>query len=92
MRGVGLLVKHYRARYYDASTVRFISEDSARFAGGSVDFYGYVENSPLNFIGPTGHVPKNPKECCQKNIDAGRKELQAVLQNAEIMGAGVFKS
>jgi RHS repeat-associated protein len=44
---------YYRARYYDPSTGRFISEDRARFGGG-FDFYAYVKNDPVDFIDPTG--------------------------------------
>ena len=55
-------LRYYRARYYDPSAGRFLSEDAARFGSGTVGFYGYVENSPVNYTDPTGHVP----ECCQK--------------------------
>jgi RHS repeat-associated protein len=50
----GLL--YYRARYYDASTGRFPSEDSARWAGSGVNFYIYSMNNPTNFRDPTGHT------------------------------------
>ena len=43
----------YRARYYDPSVGRFISEDPIRFAGSS-DFYSYTQNRPTNAIDPTG--------------------------------------
>jgi RHS repeat-associated protein len=42
-----------RARYYDPSIGRFLSEDSIRFAGG-VNFYSYVANDPVNFFDPLG--------------------------------------
>lgn len=44
----------YRARYYDPSTGRFLSEDPLRFLGGSPDFYAYVVNSPTNLVDPKG--------------------------------------
>lgn len=44
---------YYRARYYDSTIGRFISEDPLRF-GGDVDFYTYAANSPTNFIDPFG--------------------------------------
>jgi RHS repeat-associated protein len=52
----------YRARYLDPSTGRFISEDPIRFGGG-IDFYPYVDNSPVNDTDPLGLVagPKNPR-------------------------------
>ena len=46
-------IYYYRARYYDQSVGRFISEDPIRFQGGS-DFYDYTLNSPVNWIDPFG--------------------------------------
>src|SRR6266436_5291660 len=45
---------YYRARYYDASTGRFLSKDPFRFFSGDVNFYGYVFESPINFKDPSG--------------------------------------
>jgi RHS repeat-associated protein len=44
---------YYRARYYDPTAGRFISEDPVRFDGGP-GFYGYVRNNPTILIDPTG--------------------------------------
>lgn len=46
-------IYEYRARYYDQSVGRFISEDPIQFKGG-IDFYAYVMNSPTNRTDPTG--------------------------------------
>jgi len=43
----------YRARWYDPQQGRFISEDPIGFQGG-MNFYGFVENSPVNYIDPWG--------------------------------------
>ncbi|HZQ21904.1 MAG TPA: RHS repeat-associated core domain-containing protein [Terriglobales bacterium] len=48
----GLL--NYRARYYDATTGRFLSEDPVHFNGGGVNFYEYVYNRPTTLVDPTG--------------------------------------
>jgi RHS repeat-associated protein len=47
-----------RAHWYDPQLGRFISEDPVGFAGG-VNFYAYVENSPLALTDPTGEMPQN---------------------------------
>jgi RHS repeat-associated protein len=43
-----------RARYYNPSTGRFLSEDPIGFLGG-INFYRYVFNNPANLIDPTGY-------------------------------------
>jgi len=42
-----------RARYYDPSSGRFVSEDPLRFGGGK-NFYSYAGNSPVIFADPSG--------------------------------------
>ena len=42
---------YYNARWYDAETGRFISEDPAR---DGQNWYTYVTNNPLKFVDPTG--------------------------------------
>jgi RHS repeat-associated protein len=44
-----------RARYYDPSGGRFLSEDPVGFRG-SVDFYAYVENDPVRHRDPSGLI------------------------------------
>ncbi len=45
---------YMRARYYDPSVGRFISEDPLGFGGGDVNLYAYVRNNPVMFIDPWG--------------------------------------
>ena len=45
---------YYRARYYEPDSGRFLSEDPIGFAGGDVNLYRYVRNSPINFRDPLG--------------------------------------
>jgi RHS repeat-associated protein len=45
---------YYRARYYDPQLGRFISEDPVRFGGGSVNFYAYAHDDPVDNYDPTG--------------------------------------
>jgi len=48
---------YYRARYYDPSTGRFLSEDPLRFQVG-VNHYVYVGDNPTDFSDPLGLVPR----------------------------------
>jgi RHS repeat-associated protein len=47
---------YMRARYYDPSVGRFISEDPLGFAGGDVNLSAYVLNNPVNRIDPSGQT------------------------------------
>ena len=44
---------YYRARYYDPTTSRFVSEDPINFEAG-VNFYACVWDNPLNENDPSG--------------------------------------
>jgi RHS repeat-associated protein len=61
---------YYRARYYDPSVGRFLSEDPLMFAGG-IDFYAYVTNNPVLLIDPFGLRDPTPQEM-QNIINAAR--------------------
>ncbi|MBY0516242.1 MAG: RHS repeat-associated core domain-containing protein [Bacteriovoracaceae bacterium] len=43
-----------RARYYDPSSGRFLSEDPIGFAGGDFNLYRYVSNRPTLLNDPRG--------------------------------------
>ncbi len=47
---------YYRARYYDPSIGRFISEDRLGLSGG-INFYLYSRNRPMNLTDPSGLFP-----------------------------------
>ncbi|MGR7944854.1 RHS repeat-associated core domain-containing protein [Paenibacillus sp. M.A.Huq-81] len=52
---------YLNARYYDADIARFISEDTYRGDPKdplSLNLYTYVNNEPMMYDDPTGHMPK----------------------------------
>ena len=52
--GTGLM--YYRARYYNPTTQRFISEDPIGLAGG-INSYGYASDNPTSYVDPNGRNP-----------------------------------
>ncbi len=58
---------YYRARYYDTEVGKFITEDPIGFEAG-INFYAYVNNSPIGNNDPTGHICPN---CIGGAISAG---------------------
>lgn len=57
----------YRARYYDSSIGRFLSEDPFGFGGGN-NFYAYVANNPTDLTDPFGlcEPSQGIKKCLEK--------------------------
>jgi RHS repeat-associated protein len=54
---------YYRARYYDSTAGRFISEDPIGLLGG-VNFYGYVGNDPADWVDIFGLQKCDKKKSC----------------------------
>ena len=48
---------YYRARYYDAGSGNFISEDPIGFLSGDLNLYRYVGANPVRFRDPEGLEP-----------------------------------
>jgi RHS repeat-associated protein len=53
-RDAELDLQYNRARYYDANTGRFLSQDPAGFGAGDPNLYRFVGNNPANATDPTG--------------------------------------
>ena len=51
--GVSRIPSYYRARYYNPTTGRFLSEDPIGFAGG-INLYAYANYNPLSMKDPFG--------------------------------------
>ena len=47
-------LNYYRARYFDSSMGRFISEDPLACQSNDANLYRYVFNSPTNLVDPVG--------------------------------------
>ena len=64
---------YMRARMYDPSVGRFISEDPKSFDGGDVNLMAYVQNNPIMGIDPLGlaslMVNVNPRGAGSGSID-----------------------
>lgn len=78
---------YYRARYYDPSTGRFISEDPLGFLAGR-NFYPYVANSPLNFTDQLGlsqndvlRILKNAQDITNQMTKNGERINNGNLNN-----------
>jgi RHS repeat-associated protein len=47
---------YYRARYFDSTVGRFISEDPIGFSAGDTNLYRYVGNNATNYTDPSGEL------------------------------------
>ncbi|MGB8061505.1 MAG: RHS repeat-associated core domain-containing protein [Candidatus Sulfotelmatobacter sp.] len=72
-------ISYYRARYYDESVGRFITEDPIGFIGGQ-NFYRYVYNSPIGLNDPwglsaasVGQVEARCLQCIKNITDRGER-------------------
>ena len=88
----------YRARYYDQTTGRFLSEDPVRFAGG-ITFYQYAANDPVGLVDWSGNCPidlnqfvnwldhnakPGPTEFCAHQIRLGLESVGANTRGAPV--------
>ncbi|MBW2690920.1 MAG: RHS repeat-associated core domain-containing protein, partial [Deltaproteobacteria bacterium] len=59
---------HFRARWYDPETGRWLSKDPVGISGG-LNLYAFCENNPVHFVDPDGLMAsRSPKDC-----DPGRE-------------------
>lgn len=55
---------YLRARYYDSSIKRFISEDTAK---DGVNWYAYCGNNPVMFVDPSGNITEEEMQMYENN-------------------------
>ena len=67
---------YYRARYYDPSGGRFISEDPIRFQGG-INLYAYANDNPVRFLDPWGLAPCDTMQYVSCIIQCGRAGVKS---------------
>jgi RHS repeat-associated protein len=77
-------IYYYRARYYNSTFGRFISEDPAGFDGGDLNLYAYVLDNPVNLTDPSGKCPW----CVIAAIGAGFGAIEAGIHGAECGDSG----
>ena len=83
--GVSRMPSYYRARYYNPTTGRFLSEDPIGFAGSGTNLYAYAKNNPINFNDPTGLcVANNPLN------NLSQCQLQALLAVTDTLLYGLL--
>lgn len=89
--GAGLYF--YRARYYNSTLQRFISEDPLGFGGGDVNFYSYVRNDPVSLFDPFGLRPgdKYPNAKCAGYNAVNDYNQTSIDQNKEY-GGFIYKN
>jgi RHS repeat-associated protein len=73
-------LQYNRARYYNARTGRFLSEDPIGFASGSVNLYAYVGNDPVDLIDPFG---MDKCDDLKKQLGLNDQDLQKLLDLAK---------
>jgi len=77
---------YYRARYYDPSMGRFLSEDPFGLAAGDINLYRYVFNNPGNYVDPTGQYLLAG---CLIGIATGQA-IRSITPNPSGRGPGCF--
>jgi RHS repeat-associated protein len=82
-------LRYYRARYYDSTVGRFLSEDPINFGGG-INFYSYAANNPAAFTDPGGLAPLSASECVElyKRIMTNIRNLEERIKKYDPVSDG----
>jgi hypothetical protein len=83
--GVSRVPSYYRARYYNPTTGRFLSEDPMGFAGSGTNLYAYARNNPISNRDPLGLCSCNGGNSDLETVVGGLGGLQEYLEYAAVM-------
>jgi RHS repeat-associated protein len=78
---------YYRARYYDPTVGRFISEDPIGFLGGP-NFYRYASNRPTHFADPYGFSDRD----VQTLISGINNSISSMTANGQRLDNGYLNN
>lgn len=70
---------YLRARFYDPTIGRFLSEDTYRGKATdplSLNLYTYCENNPIGFIDPSGHVIELSSKATKEEIEQYERAIE----------------
>jgi RHS repeat-associated protein len=83
-------LQYNRARWYDPSIGRFISEDPIGFGGGDVNVYNYVKGNAINRTDPLGLYDTYDPEVIRRAVEAGRDAAPAIGVGSGAVGAAAY--
>ena len=69
-------------RYYDPAGARFLTKDPIEEAGGSVNFYLYCGNDPVNMMDPSGNVVLVPRLGFDSTSARGQEDFVRIAVKA----------
>jgi RHS repeat-associated protein len=79
-------LNYYRARYYDATTGEFLSEDPMGFAASDYNLSRYVLGSPTNWVDPTGLLVDPSGKFTREVVQAANKLKPIATKASKFLG------
>ena len=80
---------YYRARYYNPTIGRFISNDPIEFLAGDFNFYRYVGNDPVNFVDPSGLYASDSDPAYMRVALGSKPKTTTTPTDQRLIAAGV---
>ena len=86
-------LQYNRARYYDSSIGRWISQDPMGFAAGDSNLYRYVKNAPTDASDPSGYVDFGPNYALtEKQIFLKQALAEAEAEYQSLLSQGSMRT